>query len=219
MSDCYTLTSLKKIANGLNINKVQKFCRGDNYKLYKSIQKTINISPNVHKTDQSVYSNDLIHVMELFMKEYPHFNFMGPFPINVSESYETLEQLNFKKLQKTSKKLAIVWNTDKKYNQGKHWISIFIDFKNQTICYFDSLAKSMPNNIKKILNKIKKKYKQYTIIKNKHKFQKKKGNCGIFVLYFILSRLNGISCQDLYKNYQMIDDELMDKMRSIFFVV
>ena len=216
---CFTLTELKKIAKQLKIKNVKNYRRHDNKKLLHAIQKKLkNMRPKGPVNDyEPLKSSDIFRIMKHYQKVYLNFEFLGVFPIDITRSYISLKNLNFKKLKSQNKKLAIVWNTDVSNGPGEHWICLFINFAQKTICYFDSLADKIESSILETLKYIKQKHPDYKVFINKTAFQKGYGNCGIFVIYFILSQLEGNTCSSIFSNHDRINDDLMNKMRPIYF--
>ena len=50
-------------------------------------------------------------------------------------------------------KLGFIFNTDKHYQSGSHWIAMFVDLKSKQIFYFDSNGNAMPIQIKQLISK------------------------------------------------------------------
>ena len=83
-------------------------------------------------------SIDIADVMEQYEKKYPDFIFLGPVPIDFDEILTEVGQMNLKTLANKKKRIGIVFNTDPHDMPGEHWISMFIDLNDKTICFFDS---------------------------------------------------------------------------------
>lgn len=165
-------------------------------------------------------SLDIVKVMNHYENKHSDFEFLGPFPIDFHFLYKDFMNLNIKKLLRDKKKLGIVFNTDVSSGPGEHWISLYLDLKDKTICFFDSVGEEPPKEIKKLLqqlkNECKKKYntKMIVIINNKQ-FQFDNSSCGIWSLWHIISRLNNKSCDYIYKS--SAKDKLMYKKRKEYF--
>lgn len=165
-------------------------------------------------------SIDIANVMEQYMKKYKDFVFFGPLPIDFANFESGLNKLNLKKLRKTKKKIGIIFNTDPSYKSGEHWISMFIDLENKTICFFDSVGSTPPPEVIVFMNKMIKMAKEQLNIRlkkiiNTKQHQYKNTECGVYSLYFIISRLQGKSCD--FINNKIVKDEEINKMRKKFF--
>lgn len=194
-------------------------CVAKNYssEFEKTIKKTLK--PKSPKGKDEWLSNiDIYDVMEQYMHKYNDFVFLGPVPIDFSDFSNALSRINLKKL-KDKPKIGIVFNTDPSYESGEHWISMFIDLKNKTICFFDSVGTEPPKEVQKFMKKIIKQAKGLGItlkpIINKKQHQNLNNECGVYSLYFIISRLEGKSCD--YINNKIIRDKEMNKYRKKFF--
>mgnify|MGYP006089249101 CR=1 FL=1 len=172
------------------------------------------------KNDEWLSSLDLINVMEHYENKYDDFEFIGPYPIDFKYIYDEFFNLNMKKLMKSKKKLGIIFNTDISTGPGQHWISLFLDLDNKTICYFDSAGQKPPKEIIDLLKELKKECKKnnskMSIIINKTQFQFDNSSCGIWSLFHIISRLKGESCNFIYKSKKN-NDKMMYKKRKEYF--
>lgn len=248
---CMKMNTLKKIAKRINKDKelkdidMKKYTSGNKDKLLKKIKKELSCNSNIDfcilKKEDEFYdilkqdfkprgpvnntewlsSLDIIKVMDHYEKKYNDFEFLGPFPIDFEFLYKDFMELNIKKLIKNKKKLGLIFNTDVSSGPGEHWISIYLDIKDKTICFFDSVGEEPPKEIKKLLNNLKKSCKsnydiKMNIIINNKQFQFDNSSCGVWSLWHIISRLNGKSCDYIY-NKGSITDKLMYKKRKEYF--
>ena len=194
---------------------VAKKYEGDFHKIIKK-----NLKPKRPKgKDEWLSSVDIYDVMEQYMIRYPEFIFFGPVPIDFSDFSNALARINLKKLKSKKSKIGIVFNTDPSYKSGEHWISMFIDLKGGTICFFDSVGDEPPKEVKKLMNKLIKQAKSIGVklkpIVNDTQHQRGNNECGVYSLYFIVSRLQGKSCD--YLNKKKIGDSQMNKYRGKLF--
>lgn len=184
----------------------------------KSINKSFKPKSPKGK-EEWLSSVDIYDVMEQYMERYPEYIFFGPVPIDWQDFSNALARINLKKLYKNKKKIGIVFNTDPSYKSGEHWISMFIDLNNKTICFFDSVGDEPPKEVKKFMNKIIKQAKTINLnlkpIINKKQHQRLNNECGVYSLYFIISRLEGKSCE--YINNKIVRDKEMNKYRQKYF--
>ena len=213
---------LKNIYKSLKCNNMTV----DKCIIKKTDDEFINIvkkrfKPDMPEDETIWLSNfDIFNVMEQYMDMYKDFVFLGAIPIDFAEFNNSISNLNLKKILKTKKRVGIIFNTDSSYESGEHWISMFIDFYNNTICFFDSAGDQPPREVIDLMNKIITNAKQLGIILkpiiNKKQKQKNNYSCGIYSLYFIKERLNGTDCNSFFAD-KNINDKLMKKYRKIFF--
>lgn len=128
--------------------------------------------------------------------------------------------------RKGMKCFGVVFNTDYSSGRGQHWFSIFGDFNGEgtkksplTIEYFNSSGDSPPSQIlswmKKTKDHINKELNMTVecLCDIKIVNQKDNHSCGSYALYFILSRLAGITYKHFIDN--KIGDETMHKFRKM----
>jgi hypothetical protein len=228
----------EKYKNIKNI-KVNQYNEKNKKKLLKNIKKKLSCDTNIDlcvlKKENEFYnilkndfkpkgpidkdkwlsSLDIINVMEHYEKKYKNFEFLGPFPIDFYFVYKDFRKRNFKKMFKNKKKIGIIFNTDVSTGNGEHWITLYIDLEEKYIYFFDSVGDKPTNEIKTLINDLKKEYEKYNynfkIEINKKEFQKDNSSCGIWALWFIISKLeNG-------KINKKANDKLMYKKRKKFF--
>jgi hypothetical protein len=121
---------------------------------------------------------------------------------------------------------GVVLNTDYSSGNGIHWFCLFMDFRTRpyTIEYFNSsgnlplyeIAFWMKETRQKLIDEMGLEVddiKDVVVSRIVHQYDKH--SCGIYVLYYILSRLNGVP----YKYFQenKISDKLMHEFRKVFF--
>jgi hypothetical protein len=246
---CFTTNSLKRIAKKLNNDsryiggkKIDTSTKNKK-KLVNDISKKLNcgskldfcVLKNEKKFSDEIRnafkpkgppgkyewlsSLDIKKVMDQYMKKYPDFYFIGPVPIDFEFFYDELANINLKTLSKKGKRIGVVFNTDPSYKSGQHWISLFLDLKNKTLCFFDSAADEPPKEVQKLMKKIisnaKKHGVKLQLVINNKVHQKKDSECGVYSIYHIISRLEGKSCSYIYNN--IIGDEKMNSFRKKFF--
>lgn len=223
---------------------IKKYNRVNKEKLVKLIQKKINCDANLDfcilKKEDEFYNElfdvlkpkgpinknewlssiNITDVMTQYEKKHKDFNFLGPYPIDFLQLFNELSSLNVKKLCKNKKKIGIIWNTDVSSGPGIHWISLFLNMNDRTICFFDSVGTSPPlpiiNLIKEIINQSIKMGCPLKLVINKKQYQKDNSSCGVWALWHIVSRLKGKSCNYIY-NGKNFNDKLMYKKRKEYF--
>lgn len=178
-------------------------------------------------------SNDIIAVMKQYEKKYKCFDFIGPSPIDYDTHkiygecvWEELCHFNLKEQINSGKtKLGIIFNLDPHYKGGSHWVSLFIDINKSLIYYFDSVGKSIPSQIKKFVDTVKRqglhlsgsKQIMFKFDQN-HPQEHQKGDteCGIYSLYFIIHMLEETHEWEHFKTH-VITDKCVQKFRKIYF--
>jgi hypothetical protein len=89
---------------------------------------------------------------------------------------------------------AVVVNTDKAGEPGKHWQAIWI-LSDIHAEFFDSFGNDPKGNIKMFIQKFKK------VEKNTIKLQKNfEISCGPYVIYFLINRFRGYSLKTIVNN-------------------
>jgi Ulp1 family protease len=132
-----------------------------------------------------------------------------------------LANLDWKTLSQKYDHLGCVLNTDVSGGPGEHWTAIFIDFKNGTVEYFDSAAQiphkefsdfiiETAHELTKLTSK---KYTDVLVTKIEH--QKENTECGVYSLYYILSRLHGVKYSAF--EFKRVPDDMMVDFRKFLF--
>lgn len=194
------------------------------YKEIKNIMK-----PKSPGDKEWLSTIDIRNVMNKYQKIYKDFLFLGPVPIDFEKIYDEITNMNIKSLCNNKKQVGIVFNTDTSSGPGEHWLSLFLNMKDKTICFFDSVGDRPPKQIKKLINNIIVKSKNLgcplKLIINKHQFQYDDYSCGIYSCFFLISRLEGNSCDKIFnkkmacniKKCDKINDNLMNEKRKEYF--
>lgn len=126
---------------------------------------------------------------------------------------------------------GIVYNTDPSYKSGQHWFSILFNFTKSgsesdpyLIEHFDSSGQSLDNKFRDYLYNLAFNIKFHTkkniIIKTVTNIQHQKsdtGNCGIYSIYYIWSRISGIPINTFNDPNNKITDDTMEKFRKVLF--
>jgi hypothetical protein len=166
--------------------------------------------------DEWLSNFDIFEVAKQYEVSYPEFKIIGPTTIDFDTKLQeqggkcVLEDLcnfsldRFIKAKKT--KIGIVFNLDKHYQSGSHWVSLFIDIENKYIFFFDSANNGIPPEIwmeekqththTTLVNRIIKQGLElenpihFTFYNNKG-ITHQRGNteCGMYSLFFIITQL------------------------------
>lgn len=179
-------------------------------------------------------SVDLSNVMTQYEADYPHYEFMGPSPIDFATlEYESKcvwpELCNFNLSQLVSspnpkQQVGIIFNLDPHTKGGSHWVSMFVDVPKEEIFFFDSVGDPAPPEVEQLAATIIEQGKHlqphsvsFSFDQN-YPFEHQESNteCGIYALYFLSTILEGKRTAQDFKT-KLVTDEEMEKHRSIFF--
>lgn len=171
---------------------------------------------------------DILNVMVQFEQKYTTFKFIGVFPIDFASVYgfgkcvsEEICDLNISSLKKKYNSFGAVFNLDKHYEPGSHWVAIYFNVdkthKNYGFYYFDSNATPPPYEIIKFYKSIKSKLKSNTFQIQHNTVQKQFENseCGMFCIYFLTLCLQNISFEKIMKT--PFDDHKVFALRKKYF--
>lgn len=170
---------------------------------------------------------DINQVLYQYEEKYPDFKFLGAVPIDFAElDYLPFKTLNFDDLVDNGyNRVGIIFNTDSSKQKGKHWISLFCDFKQSQIYFSDSMGIRPPREVNDFMrlleNYIKtKSNKKNNLIDIDVKFnrtQHQKGNseCGVYSINFILRLLKGKSFNHITR--KRLTDNQVNRCRIKYF--
>jgi len=178
-------------------------------------------------TDKPTSWHDSITIAKVLTQyedAYPHFEFIGPTPIDFDSQMpgalgrcvlDELCKLNLADMKKAGKTdIGIVFNLDPHDRPGSHWVCAYIDLKRMETYYYDSYGYEPCAEIRRLLRRCKEQgCKQ--IIWNDLRHQRKKSECGTYCMVIIISLLKGVSFPTLCKN--RIDDDTMMAIRDILY--
>jgi Ulp1 family protease len=165
---------------------------------------------------------DISRVLKQYKEAHSDFDFIDPSPIDfdtmVNKKCVTEEICNFdiqSYLKRGITKIAIPLNLDKHTGNGFHWVTLFIDLKRKFIYYFDSANNKIPDEVSVFIKRIKEQTNLRELNNQSVQHQKGSTECGMYVLYFIISMLEGKS--PTYFNRKIIRDNEVFKFRRIYF--
>ena len=178
-------------------------------------------------------SNEIADVLKQYEERFDDFIFLGPSPIDFDSENITYnnkdvcvwpELCNFDLKKHTLngiKRIGMVFNIDKHYQNGSHWVSMFLDVPSKKLFYFDSVGNAPPKEIKQLCEKIDKQAKQMNIrldIDDNENIRHQVYNteCGMYCLYFIITLLTHKHNINHFKQ-NIIRDKLVKKFRTIYF--
>jgi len=169
-------------------------------------------------------SVSIANVMQQYEAAFPHFEFMGPTPIDFDSQLpgawgrcvlDELCKLDLKATKAAGKTdIGIIFNLDPHDRPGSHWVCAYIDLKRMEAYYYDSYGYEPCAEIRRLLRRCKEQgCKQ--IIWNDMRHQRKKSECGTYCMYIIISMLHGKSFAELCKN--RVDDDTMNAFRDLLY--
>ena len=174
---------------------------------------------------------DIEEKLKQYEDKYPEFKFYGATPIDFDLKTDTgaclvnsLCSFNLKSLleQKTPiKYIGVVFNLDKHYESGSHWIAMYVNIPKREINYWDSYGIKPPKEVMDLMLKIQKQGLlqspkiNFNIQINKIRHQYKHSECGVYSCNFIIQQLEGCSFNDVCNN--IINDDKMNARRKSFY--
>ena len=220
----------------------------DDKKLVSKIKKYIfapEKPPEWKSNPNEWLSNvDLLEVMKQYEMKYPNFEFIGPTCIDFDDKlpengkcvWEELCKFDLEKqIDKGKNKIGIIFNLDKHYQSGSHWVSLFVDIEIHFIFFFDSVGNEIPKEIKILVERIKKqgnsmkknstiKFDFYENYPTEHQYSNTE--CGMYSLFFIITMLthntefkNFKTHKEVIKFFKRgrISDKFIEKYRNVYF--
>lgn len=163
--------------------------------------------PDDWKSDPDMWlnSDDIRKVMEQYEEAFPHFKFLGPFPIDFAtpDPYEgrgkkcmntEMCELNMRKeLLHNKTMIGIIYNTDPHYKGGSHWIANFLDIVKKKCYYFDSYGMKPPKQIYRFMQWLGIQEPKISLAWNGRRFQYSSTECGMYCMYFLDRMIAGES--------------------------
>ncbi len=208
----YSKVNLIKIINTYNKSHIEKIKKINKLQMFKELKCKLSGCKFPLKRGEWLSSIDIDYIMTKYELKYPSFNFLGTFPIDFNKLYPEIYNLNKNKLK--NKLVGVIFNTASSKSNGEHWISLFINDIEKTICFFDSNGNYPPLQVKKFIDNINKN-NIYSVFINNSKKQFKDGTCGIFAINFIVERLSKKSCKEIFN--ENLNDEMMENLRCKLF--
>jgi len=207
-------------------------------KMYRQIQAALR--PRVPRawsrnSHQWLSTSDIEVVMQQYEDGYPHFKFVGVFPVDFDAKpsgifgscvADEMCGLSVKQLQrKRHTSFGAIINKDKHYESGSHWVALYACFdpssKNFGVHYFDSIAQATPAPVKAFMRRIAKQIQDVTQTQapqtaNKVRLQFENTECGIFAMYFLACCISDVQrVEDIWK--AMADDGIIHMLRNVFY--
>jgi hypothetical protein len=171
---------------------------------------------------------DIDSVLSQIQKKYINKHFLHiPFQMIDFENMRTgLATLDWPtKYNEGFRTFGTVFNTDSSRGSGKHWFAIYGSFEDDSddfiIEYFNSSGELPMKQITTWTAKVKVQWQSHfkkpinNVIVTRIVNQQDNWNCGSYSLYYIISRLSGVSYS--YFKTKKIGDENMQEFRKFLF--
>lgn len=171
---------------------------------------------------------DILKVLVRYEKKYRSFKFLGVFPIDFAENYgmsqcisQEICNLNLSKFNKKYTQFACVFNLDKHYQSGSHWVAVYFNLNkkhpNYGFYFFDSVSTKIPREIHRFGLSIKRQVNDpdFNIHQNIVQKQFKSTECGIFSIHFVIKCLEKMKFHDILRVPYNDDD--IHKLRNVFY--
>ena len=166
--------------------------------------------------------------MEQYEMAYKDFKFFGPVPIDfdLKNKFQQciiseLCAIDLEKLYNNNiTKIGVIFNLDKHYESGSHWIAMYADIKKNIIGYWDSYGFNPPKEVIALMEELKRQAKEKLNIDcnikiNKIRHQYKNSECGVYCMNFIIKQLEGEEFNDVC-NKIIKDDKMFAKRKKYF---
>ncbi len=169
-------------------------------------------------------TESIAEVMEQYEKAYPHFEFIGPVPIDfdsqlpggwgrcVVDELCSIDLATIKRRGDTA--VGIVFNLDPHDRPGSHWVCAYLDLSAGHAYYYDSYGYPPGAQIRRLLRRCREQGCS-EIYWNDIRHQRKTTECGTYCMYVIISLLKGRSFSDICRN--RIDDDSMNAIRDLLY--
>ena len=187
-------------------------------------------APQTWKANPNQWLNslDIDRVMRQYEKKFSHFVFIGPTPIDFDKKlqydecvWEELCKFNLEKIIKKGKTMiGVIFNVDPHNKPGAHWISLFIDIKQQYMLFFDSTGDPPQGEIVKLMDRITEQGEKLNIrferYINKQNHQLQDTECGIYSIYILTELLQKKKTKEYFLTGRIPDEEMF-KLRKKYF--
>ena len=175
-------------------------------------------------------SDDIDAVMHQYEKEYSHFAYLGASPIDFDAKprdsgdkcvWVKLCDLSIaNELAKGKTQMAVILNADPHYEDGSHWMTLFINLNERYILYFDSTGDPPPREVRRLVSRLREEARRLglhlRLIINKTAHQKQNTECGVYGLYVVSQLLEGRQPVQALVSKRVPDDAMFAFRRKFF---
>ena len=174
--------------------------------------------------DEWLDTLSIADVMEQYEEAYPHFEFIGPAPIDFDEKLpgawgkcviDELCKLDLAAMRRRGEHaVGIVFNLDPHDRPGSHWVCAYLDLLKGHAYYYDSYGYEPCPQIRRLLRRC---HEQgcHSIFWNDIRHQRKKSECGTYCMYVIISLLKGRDFREICTS--RVDDDTMNSIRDLLY--
>ena len=174
--------------------------------------------------DEWLDTTSIARVMEQYEVAYPHFEFIGPVPIDFDAILpgnwgkcvvDELCRLDLHAVRRRGDKaVGVIFNLDPHDKDGSHWVCAYLDLVGCSAYYYDSYGLPPCPEIRRFLRRCKE--QGCTEIQwNDKRHQRKQSECGMYCMYVIISLLKGRTFHDICLN--PVDDDTMLAIRDLLY--
>lgn len=154
--------------------------------------------------------------LTLWTRSFPKFTFTPYAMMDFAKYSHPLNSIDLPKISKKYNCWACVLNTDTHYGPGQHWVCLFADFREEPVIeYFNSTGNPPPFEVREWFKKQHNKGLK-TMVANHRAHQKKNTECGMYVLFYIRSRIEGRPVKFFATN--TVHDKYMVEFRRHIFM-
>lgn len=118
-------------------------------------------------------------------------------------------------LSKSFTHLACVVNTDTSRGPGKHWVCLFVDIPGKSVEFFNSSGSAPLKSITLWMTDMAKKISAESVVVSKFRHQFSSSECGVYCLFYIRKRLEGIPYK-FFSNNIIKDDDMIKFRKNLF---
>lgn len=180
----------------------------------------------IENPNEWLNTNDIIKVMKQYEHRIDDYKFIGPTPIDFDTVVDGVcvwpEICNFDLVKQIKKKtkFAFIFNLDKHYMSGSHWLTLYVDVNKRYILFFNSTGDEPTSEIKALIKRIQEQGKtinlDFKYLENKKEHQQKNTECGIYCLYCITELLEDNIEPEFFLTHR-IPDKKMEDLRYKFY--
>jgi hypothetical protein len=135
----------------------------------------------------------------------------------------------YKPVRRKNQCAGCVLNTDTSAGPGKHWVAVFVDARSPdwTVEYFNSAGRPPPKPMVKWMERARARLQEHrskrgggrveTVAVTSVAHQDSQTECGVFALFYIRRRLEGISYTFFQDPKKVVPDDAMTQFRQFIF--
>jgi hypothetical protein len=143
--------------------------------------------------------------------------------------FDAMSPNNPRAVKRPCRTFACVLNTDVSSGGGKHWVCVFVDMRSEpgkgepwSIEYFNSSGRPPPKSVTNWMANVKDQLETaypdakidiHPVTDIAH--QKSYTECGVYVLYYIRSRLDGVSWKE-FSEWRVSDETMLEFRKHLF---